>query len=227
VVTEELNRQGVACGKRRVRRLMRLAGLEGRAKKQWCKTTIADPDVQWAKDLIPARVRPVRRDRPARRRRHHPHLHLGRVGVPGHGDRSRLAQGGRLGARRPHAHQLVIDALEMAFISRRPPPGASPFEPGQYTSADYGAFARANGVVLSVGMAGQRWDNAAAESFFANIKRELIDACAWPTRARPPGGDRRLHRRLVQHPPAAQQPRDLSPTEYEATIYDHADRQAA
>ncbi len=27
------------------------------------------------------------------------------------------------------------------------------------------------------------WDNAVAESFFATIKRELIDTRAWPTRA--------------------------------------------
>ena len=38
-------------------------------------------------------------------------------------------------------------------------------------------------MVLSVGMAGECWDNAVAESFFATIKRELIDTRAWPTRA--------------------------------------------
>ena len=57
-------------------------------------------------------------------------------------------------------------------------------EPGQYTSGDYAALARANDVVLSVGLAGECWDcDAVAESFFATIKRELIDTCAWPTRA--------------------------------------------
>jgi transposase InsO family protein len=52
----------------------------------------------------------------------------------------------------------------------------------QYASHDYGNVARANGVVLSIGRTGQCWDNAVAESFFATIKRELID-----TRAR--GGE--------------------------------------
>ena len=65
-----------------------------------------------------------------------------------------------------------------------------PIEPKQYTSLDYGKLARANGVVLSVGMAGECWDNAVAESFFATIKRELIDTRAWPTRAEPPPADR-------------------------------------
>ncbi|MER7922265.1 integrase core domain-containing protein [Streptomyces sp. NPDC096057] len=36
---------------------------------------------------------------------------------------------------------------------------------------------------LSVGRTGQCWDNALAESFFATIKRELLDTTAWPSRA--------------------------------------------
>ena len=31
---------------------MRLAGLEGRCKKRWRKTTVADPEAEAAKDLI-------------------------------------------------------------------------------------------------------------------------------------------------------------------------------
>jgi transposase InsO family protein len=53
----------------------------------------------------------------------------------------------------------------------------------QYTSSDYAKLARLNGVVLSIGRKGECWDNAVAESFFATIKRELIDTRAWPTRA--------------------------------------------
>ena len=48
----------------------------------------------------------------------------------------------------------------------------------QYTSADHAAFAGANGVVLSVGRKGECWDCAVAESFFAAIKRELVDTRA-------------------------------------------------
>ena len=51
-VHKELRDQGVACGRRRVRRLMRLAGLEGRCKKRWRKTTVADPEAEKALDLI-------------------------------------------------------------------------------------------------------------------------------------------------------------------------------
>jgi putative transposase len=101
-----------------------------------------------------------------------------------------------------------------------------PLESAQYTSIDYGHLARADGVVLSVGNVGQCWDNAVAESFFATIKRELIDTRAWPTRAGLraaifdwiEGWDntRRLHSSLGYR----------SPAEHEANIH-HAARQAA
>ena len=94
-------------------------------------------------------------------------------------------------------------------------------------SRDYANLAKANGVVLSVGMAGECWDNAVAESFFATIKRELIDTRAWPTRAglRAAVFDyiegwyntRRLHSSLNY----------MSPAEYEALIHHNAVRQAA
>jgi HTH-like domain/Integrase core domain len=51
-VHQALHRQDVRCGKRRVARLMRAAGLEGRRKKRWRATTIADPAAQRARDLI-------------------------------------------------------------------------------------------------------------------------------------------------------------------------------
>ena len=43
-IHKELRHRHVACGKRKVTRLMRAAGLEGRCKKRWRKTTVADPD---------------------------------------------------------------------------------------------------------------------------------------------------------------------------------------
>ena len=52
-VHRELLDRGTVCGRRRVRRLMRLAGLEGRCKKRWRKTTVQDPAAEAeALDLI-------------------------------------------------------------------------------------------------------------------------------------------------------------------------------
>ncbi|WP_327425642.1 integrase core domain-containing protein (plasmid) [Streptomyces sp. NBC_01527] len=58
-----------------------------------------------------------------------------------------------------------------------------PIEAKQYTSQQFAALADQFGVRLSVGRTGQCWDNALAESFFATIKRELLDTITWTTRA--------------------------------------------
>ncbi len=101
--------------------------------------------------------------------------------------------------------ELVSDALAMALANRDPRGRDLSLGPGlQYTSADFAELARDNGVVLSVGRKGECWDNAVAESFFATIKRELIDTRAWPTRSGLRPGRLRLHRGLVQHASAAQ-----------------------
>jgi putative transposase len=228
-VHQELVKRGVACGRRRVRRLMRRAGLEGRCKKRWRKTTVVDLAAERAKDLI--------------QRHFGPSTELDRRYV---GDITYvmtwegwayLATVIDLASRRvvgwalaDHMRtELVEDALEMAFAQRRPLPGVIFHSDRgcQYRSADYAALARENGVVLSVGMAGECWDNAVAESFFATIKRELIETRAWPTRAGLRAAifeyiegwynTRRLHSSLGYR----------SPAEYEAFIHHHADRQAA
>jgi putative transposase len=51
-IHKELGHRQVACGRRRVTRLMRIAGLEGRCKKHWRTTTVADPAAEAARDLI-------------------------------------------------------------------------------------------------------------------------------------------------------------------------------
>ena len=184
---------------------MRLAGLEGRCKKRWRTTTLADPDAEAAKDLI--------------QRHFGPGTELDRRYV---GDITYIAtwEGWAylatvidLASRRvvgwalaDHMRtELVTDALTMAFANRAPERGVifHSDRGRQYTSGDFAELAWANGVVLSVGRKGECWDNAVAESFFATIKRELIvitrlaDEDGTPTRCL------RIHRRLVQHAPAA------------------------
>jgi len=51
-IHQELRQRGVDCSRRRVTRLMRWAGLEGRCKKRWRTTTVPDPAAEAARDLI-------------------------------------------------------------------------------------------------------------------------------------------------------------------------------
>jgi putative transposase len=227
-VHQVLRRDGGSCGKRRVARLMRAAGLEGRRKKRWRTTTIADPAAERARDLIGRDFAP----RPGTDQRYAGDItyimtwegwaYLATVIDLS----SRKVVGWALG---DHMRtELVEDALSMAFTTRRPAAGLIFHSDRgcQYTSKDYAALARANGVILSVSRKGECWDNAVAESFFATIKRELINDRAWPTRAglhRAVFGyiegwynTRRLHSALGY----------LSPSEYESIHHNAAPRAA-
>ena len=124
-VHRELRDRGVACGRRRVRRLMRLHGIEGRCKKRWRKTTVQDPAAQAeALDLIqrhfgPSEVLDAR--------------YVGDITYIATWEGwAYLATVIDLASRRvvgwavaDHMRtELVSDALLMAFGSRRPPAGA-------------------------------------------------------------------------------------------------------
>ena len=227
-IHQELLHRHVAAGKRKVTRLMRQAGLEGRCKKRWRTTTVADPDAEAARDLIQRHFGPcVEMDR----------RYVGDITYISTWEGwAYLATVIDLASRRvvgwalaDHMRtELVTDALTMAFANRAPERGVifHSDRGRQYTSGDFAELARDNGVVLSVGRKGECWDNAVAESFFATFKRELIDTRAWPTRT---GlrrcvfeyiegwyNTRRLHSTLGY----------LSPAQYEA-VHHNADLQAA
>ena len=228
-VHKELLDRGVSCGRRRVRRLMRMHGLEGRCKKRWRKTTIADPAAEAALDLIqrhfgPSQVLDAR--------------YVGDITYIATWEgwaylatvidlASRKVVGWALA---DHMRtDLVSDALMMAFATRRPPVNAIFHSDRgcQYTSHDYRKLATDHGILLSLGRKGECWDNAVAESFFATIKRELIDRRPWPTIAglRRAVFDyiegwyntRRLHSALGY----------LSPARYEARIHQTTQQDAA
>lgn len=78
--------------------------------------------------------------------------------------------------------ELVLDAMKMAIRSRRPGIGEVVFHSdrgSQYTGAAFRGLCLANGIIPSVGHTGICYDNAAAESFNATLKKELIHLRVW------------------------------------------------
>jgi putative transposase len=77
---------------------------------------------------------------------------------------------------------LVLDAMKMAVRSRRPAAGEVVFHSdrgSQYTGTAFRGLCLANGIIPSVGHTGICYDNAAAESFNATLKKELIHLRVW------------------------------------------------
>jgi putative transposase len=78
--------------------------------------------------------------------------------------------------------EMVIDALAMAVRNRNPGIGDVVFHSdrgSQYTGRAFRDACLSNGVIPSVGQTGICFDNAAAESWNATFKKELIHLHAW------------------------------------------------
>jgi putative transposase len=80
--------------------------------------------------------------------------------------------------------QLVLDALDMGMLRRRPAPGLVHHSDRgcQYTSFAFGRRCREAGIAPSMGSVGDAYDNAMAESFFATIEKELLAHRTFRTR---------------------------------------------
>jgi putative transposase len=82
-----------------------------------------------------------------------------------------------------HMNQdLVLDAMRMAVRGRRPGMGEVVFHSdrgSQYTGRAFRDLCLASGIIPSVGHTGTCYDNAAAESFNATLKKELIHLHVW------------------------------------------------
>lgn len=83
--------------------------------------------------------------------------------------------------------RLVVDALEMALARRLQ--GSSPSalvahsdRGSQYASEHYQRRLREERIACSMSGVGQCWDNAAMESFFASLKKELVHDEDYATR---------------------------------------------
>jgi transposase InsO family protein len=181
----ELRRRGHRHGRKRVARLMRVAGLCGRRPRRWKRTTVPDPAAAARADL-------VRRDFSVNAAAVNTRWCGDITYVPTWDGWLYLATVIDIASRRvvgfalaEHLRtELVADALTNAVAARDPAPGVV-FHADrgcQYTSGDYARLADDLAVTLSSGRTGQCWDNALAESFFASLKGECLDQQPWPTR---------------------------------------------
>jgi len=80
--------------------------------------------------------------------------------------------------------KLPLAALESAIRRRRPGSGLLHHSDRgcQYTSKEYRARLAALSISVSMSRKGNCWDNAVAESFFATLKKELVNRRSWRDR---------------------------------------------
>jgi putative transposase len=182
-VHAELRSPGVRCGRRRVARLMRAAGLRGCMRGKKRRTTRLDPRAAPAPDLL-------RRDFVAGQPNkvwladityiptREGFLYLAFV-LDTH---SRRIVGWSMDS---HMRtELVVDALEMALWRRKPGAGLIHHTDrgSQYTAISFGKRLAEIGIVPSMGRTGTALDNAMAESFIATLKTELVHRRRFPDR---------------------------------------------
>jgi putative transposase len=175
-VHEELKAQGVRVGRKRVERLMRENGIEGRRKRRFKRTTDSKHNGPIAPNLL---ARDFTETEPNR----------GWVtdvtAIATDEGWLYLAVMLDLFSRRvvgwatssSNDTILALAALQMALVARKPPPGLVHHSDrgSPYASADYRAKLRAHRVRRSMSRKGDCWDNAVAESFFATLRAELVD----------------------------------------------------
>jgi len=179
----ELRAQGVCCGRKRVARLMRGAGLVGCHRRRRRSLTPRATADMVAPDLVQRRFQ---------------------VHTPNQlwvADLTYLPTGegwlylavildafNRQIVGWAMAHhlrtELVIEALNLALWRRQPPPGVIHHSDrgSQYTALTFGQRLQRSGLVASMGQAGDAYDNALVEAFFATLKSELAATQPWPTR---------------------------------------------
>lgn len=186
-VHAELLAQGVRCGRKRVERLMRAAGLQAKRTRRTRRTTnsqhthpiapnvvsrrFAVTDVStlnqvWASDItyVPTREG---------------WLYLAVVLDLA----SRMVIGWAMQATLDQS--LTHAALQMAVVQRRPLRGVIHHSDRgvQYAATDYQTLLTEHGMIPSMSRKGDCYDNAVVESFFATLEWELIDQVHWHTRA--------------------------------------------
>jgi putative transposase len=187
LVYAELQAQGVRCGRHRVARLMREAGLRAKRVRKFRVTTQSTHAHPTAPNTLARQFAPAQW--PARDR-----AWVGDITYLWTREgwlylavlldlASRRVVGWACGPTLSRA--LAVTALDRALRARRPPSGLLHHSDrgGQYACVEYQRLLAAHGIASSMSRAGDCWDNAVAESFFATLKADLVRDAHWATRA--------------------------------------------
>ena len=180
----ELRDRGVVCSRKRVARLLRLAGRQGCHRRKGPTPSRRTPAASPAPDLVQRHFTAAAPDR----------LWVADITyIPTWAGFRSLAVVLDVHSRRivgwamaDHLRSaLVIEAVEMAVWRRRPTAGVIHHsdQGSQYTSLAFGRRLREAGLLGSMSSRGDCFDNATAESFFATLACELLARHRFPTRS--------------------------------------------
>ena len=182
-VHAELRVLGTRCGRKRVERLMRKAGLRGCMRGRRRGTTHRGKGAAAAEDLVKRNFAATEVDK----------IWVADITYVATGEgflylafildvHSRRIVGW---AMESHLKtELVVDALRMAVWRRKPAPGlVHHSDQGvQYTALSFSERLGEVGIKPSTGRTGTALDNAMAESFVSTLKAELVDGMKSPSR---------------------------------------------
>jgi len=173
----ELKDCGVRVGRKRVARLMRQAGLEGVSRRRRRGTTRRNPKAKPAPDLVKRDFNVSQPDRLWVADIKYVSTRAGflYLAVVVDACTRRVVGWAMAGHLRT---ELVLEALNMAIWQRRPQRVIHHSDQGtQYTALIFGKRCKEAGVHPSMGSAGDCYDNALCESFFATLECELLERC--------------------------------------------------
>ena len=175
--------RAIRVGRKRVARLMEVAGIYGVSRRKWITTTTRDRAMRPAPDLVERNF-----SAPAPNE-----LWVSDITyIPTWTGFLYLAVVLDVFSRRvvgwameTHLRtELVLAALNMALGQRRPADVIHHSDQGtQYTSIAFGTRCQQAGVRPSMGSVGDCFDNAMAESFFATLECELLERRSFKTQA--------------------------------------------
>lgn len=182
-VHAELRAEGVVCNHKRVARLMRLEGLQGRRTRRKVKTTDSRHTFPVAPNLL---NREFKAEAPNEKwvadityiLTQEGWLYLAVVLDL----YSRKIVGWSMGPQ--ITADLVEDALRMALYERQPDPGLLHHSDrgSQYASEQIRRILAANHIEVSMSRTGNCYDNAVMESFFSTLKSEQVHHQNYKTR---------------------------------------------